>query len=484
LPLRNLKANSLNLYNLIICRLDGEGLLEPSYRRMMLSFARKGIGGFIVFKVERDTLRGFLKEIEPEGNFFIASDIERGVGQQISNYTEMPCQMAQASASVGDIKSLKRLISAIALEAIDAGINMPLIPVLDINSNPKNPIISTRAFSDDPRLVTRFGLEYIKILKGYGLISCPKHFPGHGDTEIDSHISLPKIYKTEKELMKKDILPFKMAIKEGARAVMAGHLLLPFIDDMPASLSKKILNRILRKKLGFKGLILTDALNMDALLGFKNPSATALSAGVDIILHPRYVERTIKEISSALDSGIIKEKSLEHSIRKISYIKRGLSLKRKGFKIDSHRALSEDITQRSITLIKSKTGILPIKRAKVVFLGDEALYKKSPLYEIKSHKSEHTIFAIFKEVRAWSGGSMLSPNEVERIKRLIKRQRHSIVISFGSPYILSEFPEADVLISAYEPSKNAQRAVIKCLMGDAPFQGVLPVKISDGTFSS
>lgn len=471
-----MKASRYNLYSLIICRLEGEGLLEPSYRKMMLSLAKRGIGGFIVFKAKREALRGFLKEIEPWGNFFIASDIERGVGQQISDYTEMPCQMAQAS--IGDIKTIRRLISAITLEAIDAGINMPLIPVLDINSNPKNPIISTRAFSDDPRLVTRFGLEYIKIIERSGLISCPKHFPGHGDTEIDSHISLPTIQRTEKELMKKDILPFKMAIKKGARAIMAGHLLSPLIDNMPASISKKILGGILRKKLGFKGLILTDALNMDALLEFKNPSAMALSAGADIILHPKDVQGTIKEITSALDSGIIKEESLENSIRKISYIKTNLRLRRKGFDIDSHRALSEDITQRSITLVRAKEGALPINKAKIIFSGDKNLYKKSPLYEIKFPRAEHTIFAIFKEIRAWGGGSILSPEETKRIKALIKRQKHSIVISFGSPYILGEFPEADVLISAYEPSANAQRAVIECLLGRAPFQGVLPVKIT------
>ena len=174
------------LYQLIISRLNGHHIHSETYRERILDLVRKGIGGFIVFGGERDGVSAFIDEIKSltEIPLFIASDIERGVGQQIKGCTNFPSQMAIAAAvdknNPEDVVLLRDAVRAVALEAIDAGINMPLIPVLDINSNPDNPIICTRAFSDNAADVSWFGAEYIKALEEAGLISCAKHFPGHG----------------------------------------------------------------------------------------------------------------------------------------------------------------------------------------------------------------------------------------------------------------------------------------------------------------
>jgi beta-N-acetylhexosaminidase len=175
------------LYQLIIARLEGIRIGEEPYQKRIFRLIRKGIGGFILFGGEKDKVKGFIRKMQAEAemSLFIASDIERGAGQQIRGFTNFPCQMAVSAAidrnSREDISILFNSIKSIADEAVEAGINMPLIPVLDVNRDPDNPIICTRAFSDNTEIVSWFGAEYIRILEESGLLSCAKHFPGHGD---------------------------------------------------------------------------------------------------------------------------------------------------------------------------------------------------------------------------------------------------------------------------------------------------------------
>ena len=183
-----MKTLEESIYQLIIGRLDGVQVSSASYRSRALELVRRGIGGFIVFGGERDETRDFIRKLQAASEIllFIASDIERGVGSQIEGATIFPPQMA-VSAAVGkdsavDAGLFTDMIKAVAEEAACIGINMPLIPVLDVNTNPENPIICTRAFSDNPEEVARLGTVYIKTIEGSGLLSCAKHFPGHGDT--------------------------------------------------------------------------------------------------------------------------------------------------------------------------------------------------------------------------------------------------------------------------------------------------------------
>ncbi|MBM4141231.1 MAG: hypothetical protein FJ242_07095 [Nitrospira sp.] len=492
--------NSLEkkLYQLIISRLDGDNISSKGYQEKIIEFVKKGIGGFILFCGKKDEIRDFIGKIQSisEIPLFIASDIERGVGQQIKDTTLFPCQMAMAAAinrnRPEDVSILRGAIKAIADEANDIGINMPLIPVLDVNQNPDNPIICTRAFSDNPEDVAWFGSEYIKILEGSGLISCAKHFPGHGDTAIDSHISLPVITKSRSDLMIKDIMPFVEAINAGASSIMIGHLSVLSVDSKSASLSKMIITDLLRKELGFDGLILSDALNMDALRNIKNISTECINSGIDVLLHPVDADLTVKELTSALDKNKIIEEQIDAAVGRIVKIKARIqNVKKAEVDYKQHLKLSEHFTEMSITLVKDKKGLLPISdpsRIHVVFAGDKRLYESSLLknyfekatevFNTDDIKSEIAVFALFTSVAAWKGSSGIDDRESHHIKDLIRKAKNSIVISFGSPYVLRHFKEADMLITAYEATEQAQKAVMKCLRGEMNFRGRLPIDLN------
>lgn len=497
--------NSLKkkIYQLIIGRLDGEQLSVRSYREKIFGLAAKGIGGFIIFGGDSEKVKCFIAEIQSISGvpLFMASDVERGVGQQLRGSTRFPCQMAMAAAvdrSKGeDVAILRDAVRAIADEAIYVGINMLLVPVLDVNSNPDNPIICTRAFSDNPENVAWFGAEYINILESAGLLSCAKHFPGHGDTAADSHILLPVIEKSYNDLINTDIMPFKEAVHSGVSSIMVGHLSVPAIDERPASLSGKIIMDMLRGELGFEGLILTDALNMNALKDAGTVSVECLKAGADILLHPLDPDTTAKEIISAIESGEVTEEQADEAVCRILRAKERLT-KTEISAVDyrGHEKLSFHITEKSISLLKDTPGLVPLRnKSEVCALcaGDAEMYESSPL---KKHFERcmplqeivqkpalvsgcaTVIFAIFTSVSAWKGSSGISEHEKDMILDLMKKAEHAIIISFGSPYVLRHFREADILIAAYESTEQAQKAVLRCLEGDCDFRGRIPVRMN------
>jgi len=485
------------VYQLIIRRLDGERIGSASYKNKIFEDIDRGIGGFILFGGERDKIRTALDEMQSaaEVPLFIASDVERGVGQQLQGCTTFPCQMAVSAgidrSNPADVSLLERGVMTIAEEAKDIGINMPLIPVLDINQNPDNPIICTRAFSDKPRDVAWFGKKYTEILESAGLISCAKHFPGHGDTSSDSHILLPIISKSYDQLVAVDIVPFKKAVEAGASSIMVGHLLIPSVDLIPASLSRRIITDILRSELGFGGLVLTDALNMHALQDIENVAVQCLLAGADILLHPENPEGTVREVLEGLASKKVTEEQIDAALQRIIKAKKRFqkSVRRK-IDYEHHKALASRITEMSISLVRKKAGLLPITErdaVHLIFAGDPELFQASPLKNyyrswsiaIEGMGAEHDlcIFAVFTNIAAWKGSSGINDDEKKRIHEPMRRARHSIVISFGSPYVLRHFPEADVLIAAYEATEQAQTAVVRCLEGFMDFKGRLPVDL-------
>lgn len=514
--LASFDALEKKLYQIIISRLDGKSIPVISYQEKIFEFVRKGIGGFIIFGGKKDEVRNFIDTIQSISSIplFIASDIERGVGQQIQAGTLFPCQMAMAAAiernNPGDVVILNHAINAIADEAKDAGINMPLIPVLDVNRDPDNPIICTRAFSDSPEEVAWFGSEYIKTLERSGLISCAKHFPGHGDTSIDSHIDLPVIRKSYEDLMNMDLMPFKEAIHTGVSSIMVGHLSIPAIDMKPASLSKKIITHLLREELGYNGLIMTDALIMSALKDIKNIYSQCINAGADILLHPVDPDSAVRELKSAVESGEIIEEQIEAMLNRILMAKKKLkSTGKQEIDYQKNEIRSSQITDMSISLFKNTPGMLPIlnkNMVHVIFVGGDELFQSSVLKSYFKNilmindierstiinppaspplikgggggfLSEILIFAIFTSVAAWKGSSGIEENEKNQIRQIIRKTKNSIVVSFGSPYVLRHFEEADILIAAYESTAQAQKAVIKCLEGKMDFHGRLPVKL-------
>ena len=478
-------------YQVIISRLDGEKISNPEYRRRQLKLIEKGIGGFILFGGKRNQIKPFIAEMQSRARIplLIASDIERGAAQQVDGTTAFPSQMAIAAAVDPSLEEdtdlLVRLIGAIAAEAKDIGINMPLIPVLDVNTDPDNPIICTRAFSDKPGLTAWFGTRYIEVLERNSLISCPKHFPGHGATSTDSHISLPVIRKTRDDLMDTDIKPFQKAIDAGTSSVMIGHLSVPALDARPASLSRKIITGFLREELGFRGLVLTDALNMHALKEFRDVGTECLRAGADILLHPEDPDATADELFSAFKEKRLEPGIIEAAVTRIIEAKSRLDIEipaEPDFK--EHALLSKTISRKAVTLLKNAPGVLPLRDPsgmRVIFGGEAMLFDNSPLKSALpySHVSDTLLVALFTSVAAWKGSSGISDEECRKLSGLISGAKKSVVVSFGSPYVLRYFGDADVLIAAYDPTVQAQEAVIKCLLGAAPFTGRLPVQMPE-----
>jgi beta-glucosidase-like glycosyl hydrolase len=491
---------SAKVNQLIIGRMDGPRLAEPAYREKIFALVGKGIGGFILFGGERDETRDFVAELQSRSRLplFIASDIERGVGQQLHGMTSFPGQMSIAAAiNLNDKKDLAlfdNAVKTVAAEAKYCGINMALIPVLDVNRDPDNPIICTRAFSDNPEVVASFGSRYVKLLEAEGIISCAKHYPGHGDTSTDSHIALPVITKSVDELNRTDLLPFREAIISGVSSIMIGHLSIPALDSRPASLSSKIVTGLLRNESGFEGLVLTDALDMQALKEYGEVGLECLKAGADILLHPADVYETAASIISAIEDRRLDRQILDLAVSRIFRFK--LALKPRSQKkpdMDNNRKLSHLISQKAVTLVKDSAGLLPIKdnrKTCIIFSGDANLYSSSILknrYSLTGTGDEEisnfdiVIIGIFTSVAAWHGTSGISEAERSRISSILDKAGRTIVISFGSPYVLRYFDSAGMLIAAYDPATQAQQAVINCLEGKVPFTGKLPVTIEPGS---
>jgi beta-N-acetylhexosaminidase len=482
-------------YQLIISRLDGLKIADPSYRNRQLQLADKGISGFIIFGGLRDAIKEFISEAQARARIplFISSDIERGVGQQIEGMTLFPAQMSVAAAiqrSVkGDVDLLRDALLAIASEAKEIGINLAFTPVLDINSEPDNPIICTRAFSDDPELVSWFGKLYIETFEKAGIMSCGKHFPGHGSTAVDSHIELPVILKSKDELDVLDLVPFREAIKSGVSCIMTGHLSVPALDSKPASLSGIIINGLLRQELGFDGLILTDALNMHALKAFGAAGLECLKAGADILLHPEDADDTASSILNAIADKTLDPVTLDSAVTRILKKKTMLPAQLGiASKIETHKLLSNQLSQNSITLLKNSAGILPLteNNVRLIISGDDKYFDTSVLRQAFStmevedaniNEDDILVMAIFTNVSAWHGSSGIDGSEKYRLNAIIKKTRRSIIVSFGSPYILRHFDEAGILVAAYEPTIQAQQSALNCLTGRALFKGKLPVRM-------
>jgi beta-glucosidase-like glycosyl hydrolase len=296
--------------------------------------------------------------------------------------------------------------------------------------------------------------------------------------------------------MNVDIAPFREAVKAGTGSFMIGHLSVPALDSLPATLSKKIISGLLRIELGFEGLIITDALNMNALDEFDNVPVMCMNAGADILLHPADADEVVESLIIGIDSGEIEEEKINDALNRICRFRSGINtLQKTDIDFTKHQEIASLISDRSITLVKDTPGVLPLgdaQRLSLVCTGDQNDVDMDALKNFmhgagilntgdpdlrNARFNETTVFALFTNVAAWKGSSGIRDEDIQIIKQAVKKAGQSIVISFGSPYVLGHFMEADVLIAAYESSGQAQRSVIKCLRGESTFQGRLPVKL-------
>lgn len=466
-----------NYYQFIIPRLNG-GEIRKNFRRYS-SLVKKGIAGFIVFGGELKTLRRYLADLQAvsELPLIIASDLERGLGQQVKGGTMFPPAMALASAVKGsqdskfkiqDLKLLRASFRAVAEEALYAGINTIFAPVLDINTNPKNPIISVRAFGEDPETVSFFGCEMIREFQARGLAACGKHFPGHGDTEVDSHIKLPVVDSSLRRLKKYELRPFQKAMEEDVKMIMLGHLNVPALDSsgVPVSISKKAV-RFLREKLKFKGILTTDAMNMGGIGKYSEEKASfmSLEAGVDILLHPTDAEKVVSYLEAKKNVF-----DAERLTRFRGGLGRGPAGRRPGFAV--HGKLSDLLADKAIRLrgdfrIKGDLFLVVLNddeqskgivfartlREKIPSVKIRIIRKGAEVEKIKISDNAFVVAAVFSETKAWKGGA----SSWLRRQIACMQTRADLFVSFGSPYLFDNINVATIF--AYWDSESAQRAV-------------------------
>jgi beta-glucosidase len=433
----------------------------------------------------------------------MAADIEEGVGQRFPGATWFPPPMAlSAIKDQPKAQEYARQMGAItAQESLAVGLNWILGPIVDVNNNPKNPVINVRAFGETPEAVSTLANAFIAGAADYPVLTCAKHFPGHGDTATDSHLDLPVIKHGIDRLQKTELPPFQSAIKAGVDSVMTAHLLIPSLDkDFPATLSHKILTGELRKKMGFGGLIVTDALVMGAIVkkyGAETASVMAVEAGADIVLMPVDVPKSIEAICQAVKTGKISEERIRESVARIWAAKRkifGQAVTSDAFELgaiaDRSQAVVTNIHQDSLQT-RGELPIEPMGGVNLIivdevldcpFLGRMApalIVPRELGYEchiINKYtpprcpiKDQLTILQIFIRGNPFASisGAMSIALEI--------CGRHSgnlqAVIVYGSPYVFAEIKETlhdDVpCIFSYGQMPSAQSVALDRLFGDS-----------------
>jgi beta-N-acetylhexosaminidase len=508
---------------MVMPRIDGMRLGDPRYLEHIHTLIQEGIGGFILFGGTLENTPRQLQELQSLAGIplLIASDVERGLGQQLVGGTRFPSQRAVSSAvnrrSKKDVELLDRMLDAVRIETRAAGIHAVFSPVVDVNNNPDNPIICTRSFGDEPEIVEWFGSRYIaRLQKSRGkrnrldLLACAKHFPGHGDTDQDSHSILPVINASRTRLNRIELPPFREAVKMGVGMVMVAHLLVPALDsEKPTTFSKKTITALLREGMEFDGLIVSDALDMGALTATYTPediAVRAVNAGIDILLHPQDAKGTIDAIVSAVELGRLTTQRISESVGRIMNAKTRLGLfdttARKAIRIDykKHWRITRDIGKQAlqVTFRGKKLSSLSHDGGVACFVLDDDNDRESGNVFVRAMRerckhllavvltpdseipeslvldsvraSEFVVIAVFSRISASKGHSGINDTLMQVAVKILKTIRSefgkSIVISFDSPYLLDRFKDADVRIAAYDRMDEIQQAAAELLAGN------------------
>lgn len=443
----------------------------------------------------------------------IGMDAEWGIGMRLDDAFSFPYNMTLGA--VNDESLIYNVGKRIGVHAKRIGVHINFAPVTDINTNPNNPIIGSRSFGEDKLSVTNKSLSYLKGMQSEGIMGSAKHFPGHGDTSTDSHKTLPTINFSAKRINEVELFPYKKLIDNNLSSVMVAHMEVPSLEKepkMPSTLSKNIISKLLKKKLKFEGLVITDAMDMKGVVDFnKNQSAdvSALLAGNDILLMPDDLDESTKSIKNAINNGIITEKRLKYSVKKIlmAKYKAGLHVNNEvnlnniveDMNSDVDKLLFEEITEKSITLIKNDNDILPLKNisSKIAFLemggsSSDEFFKMLNHYT-KVDKIEYDS-EILKKIEPYntvivgfhkSNKSPFDPYKFSKsdkeILELISKNKKVILNVFAKPYALMDVDMTNIssIIVSYQNNSTAQNKSAQIIFGALPALGKLPVSINN-----
>ncbi len=488
--------------------------------------AELGLGGVVVRGGTPESVAALTNELQRAARvpLFVGADYERGLRMQMKS-AGTPFTNNMGVAAAGDPRAAYEQGRITAREARAVGVNWLFGPVADLNNNPDNPVINVRSFGEDPRRVADFVAAAVRGTREGGALSTVKHFLGHGDTAVDSHIGLPTIGADRARLDRLELVPFRAAVAAGVDSVMTAHIALPKItgDELPATLSPKVTTDLLRRELKFDGLVVTDSLGMGAITkGFPGGEASvrAIVAGADVALTPPELKASLDALEEAVNNNRLTRERVDESVRRILRAKHRLGLsERRTVDTTVVRSLVERpealesarrVAEASITLLRDGRGLLPLdaKRAAtaafVVVAADEdpeegrtfvpQVRARAPGARVlradpkttaaeydtllsEATKAEIIVVAAFVKRAAGKGTVALPERQAEFVRRLASSGRPVAVVAFSGPYLVRQFPDATAFMVAYGIEDVAQAAAARVLFGDVPARGRLPVTV-------
>jgi len=498
---------------------------NSKYQQLIKLVKNYKIGGFIYLKGDLEKQIDLTNALQKAADIplLFSADYERGLGMRLEGTTEFPYNMG--IGAVNNSILTFQMGKIVAKEARAIGVHINFAPLLDINTDYRNPIIDIRAYSANPDIVAQQSLAYLSGLKYGGLANTAKHFPGHGATDIDSHNKLPVINRSKSEIEKNELVPFRHAINYGVSAIMTGHLEVPAYekqDNLPATLSKQIITNLLKNELGFNGLVITDAMNMRAITNnysVKEAAKLAVQAGNDILLFPKNVKETLNGIVEAVKKGEITESRINESVKKILALKKILRLdknkyvqKKRALKIvckNDHKRLAKKLAQKSITLVKDEQKLIPVNPKKYkniicigindnkpkttpIFIEDlKKEIKKLKKYELHSKNKQRSFNRVLKAAKKadliilpiyiYSFSLNKKPEHLKKLNiflnKLIELNKPTIIISFGTPYLIVDLPGIQTYFCAYGQTDILQSVMKDAIFGRNKISGKLPVNI-------
>lgn len=447
----------------------------------------------------------------------IGMDAEWGMGMRLTGAADFPKQMLIGASR--DTVLMYEIGKAIAKQCNRLGVHINFAPVVDVNNNPKNPVINFRSFGEDKMLVAQLGIAYMKGLQDNLVLACAKHFPGHGDVAVDSHLDLPVIKKSKEQLLQTELYPFQQLVNAGVKSIMIAHLSVPALDNSgkPTTLSKAVVTNLLKNEMGYNGLIFTDALNMKGVAksyAVGDVDLEAFKAGNDVLLFSQNVPLAISKIQFAAKTGVISKEDLEARIKKVLSAKYDLGLYQfQNIKVENAtndiNKEVEDLwtlsAQLSLTVVKDKNKLLDkipnLNGDNFAYININGkaqhavewkqnypqaiiseLHAKMPIVaesfiQNKYGQKDLVIVAVHNLNRYPGKNGMygLSQNQIESIQNYLKLPNAVLVVN-GNPYILKSFCNANTIIVTYEDNTYTRNSLIALLQGNLKAKGVLPVK--------
>lgn len=496
------------------------------YQRLQRQARQGRVGGFILFEGDVYESAVLINRLQSQAPvpLLIGSDFERGAAFRIRNTLPLPWNMA-----VGATRSEQwayRQGRITAQEARALGVNWIFAPVVDVNNNPANPVINIRSYGEDPQWVGRLGAAFVAGAQQAGVLATAKHFPGHGDTEVDSHLSLPVIAAERPRLEQIEWVPFREAIRAGVMTVMTAHIAVPALEKdagRPATLSAAILEQVLRNELGFRGLVVSDSMKMKGLTrGYWSGDAAvqALEAGVDVLLDPPDAQVVLGALLQAVRTGRLSKSRVERSVERILQAKAWLGLSRRKptdlrqlarrINAPALRQQVQDLADASVTLVKDDLSQVPLDvrgfrsghliivstrsspgaagdlegrlRTRLDWLEVDRLSSDAApelLDRVRNRagKAELCLVALHVPLVTGTGKLGLPPRLAGWLKGLVQVKPSTLLISLGDPYLIRQLSSFPTCLCTFSHVSTSQEAAVKALFGEIPLAGRLPVSI-------